>query len=273
VDTTFRADDGTLLAYHRIATGTGDPIVALPGGPMQSGAYLKDLTGAGPLIVLDPRGTGGSAVPADPATYRVDRQVADVEALRRHLGLDRIDVLGHSAGGSLAVLYAAAHPERIGRLLLITPSVAAVGVEIADADRRELAEMRSGEPWFPAAWAAFEKVWAGTAGPAEWAAIAPFQYGRWDPATYERDRSGRNDEAGAAYYAEGSLDPAAARAALKHLDAPVTLIAGQYDVGLPPKNAAEYAALFPRGKLVVIPGGGHYPWRDDPDAFEAAVTG
>lgn len=62
---------------------------------------------------LDLRGTGDSGVPEDPSTYRCDHLVDDVEALREHLGLDRIDVLAHSAGADLALLYAARHPDRL----------------------------------------------------------------------------------------------------------------------------------------------------------------
>jgi glutathione S-transferase len=40
-------------------------------------------------------------VPADPATYRMDRLADDVTALADHLGLDRVDLLGHSAGGKM----------------------------------------------------------------------------------------------------------------------------------------------------------------------------
>jgi pimeloyl-ACP methyl ester carboxylesterase len=46
------------------------------------------------LIMPDMRGTGMSAVPADPASYRCDRLAEDVEALREHLGLDRFDLVG-----------------------------------------------------------------------------------------------------------------------------------------------------------------------------------
>jgi len=77
---------------------------------MQASAYLGDLGGLSAhrsLVLLDLRGTGESAVPADPASYRCDRLVDDVEALRAHLGMEQIDLLGHSAGGALAVLYAA----------------------------------------------------------------------------------------------------------------------------------------------------------------------
>ena len=271
---TFDAMDGTRLTCHR--SGTGDPLVCLPGGPMQASVYLGDLGGLDRgLLRLDLRGTGDSATPDDPATYRCDRLVDDVEALRAHLGLERIDLLGHSAGGSLAVLYAARHPERVGRLVLVCPSPRVVGVEVGDADRREVAELRGGEPWFPDAFAAFERIWAGEFSDANFAAIAPFSHGRWDAdrqAFVAREAEEINASAAAVYYSAGALDPGATRAALTRCTAPVLLVAGEYDVGLPPKRAAEYAALFPAAELVVQPGGGHFPWLDDPEWFSSSVA-
>ncbi|WP_079178330.1 alpha/beta fold hydrolase [Streptomyces mangrovisoli] len=120
---TFCAPDGTTLAYR--AAGEGAPLVVLPGGPMRAARYLGDLGGLAAhrrLILLDLRGTGDSAAAADPASYRCDRLVGDVEALRAHLGLNRIDLLAHSAGGSLAMLYAARHPTRVARARASTAS-------------------------------------------------------------------------------------------------------------------------------------------------------
>jgi pimeloyl-ACP methyl ester carboxylesterase len=268
----FPTTDGTRLAYHRI--GTEPPLVCVPGGPMQSSAYLADLGGLTSLVRLDLRGTGESDSPADTATYRCDRQVDDVEALRAHLGLERIDLLGHSAGGTLAVLYATRYPERVGRLVLVAPSPRVVGVDITDADRREVAEQRQEESWFPDAFAAFERIWAGEPTDADWAGIAPFSYGRWDAASQAnvaREDTEINVPAARAYYS-GGLDPDATRAALAGFDAPVLLVAGEYDVGLPPKRAAEYAGLFPQAELVVAPGSGHFPWLDEPAWFARTVT-
>jgi pimeloyl-ACP methyl ester carboxylesterase len=262
----FPADDGTRLAVHR--EGSGEPVIALPGGPMQSSAYLSGLPVPGELIRLDLRGTGDSDVPDDPGTYRCDRQVPDVDALRRHLGRDRIDLLGHSAGASLAVTYAARHPDRIRRLVLLNPSPFTVGVTVTDADRREVAETRRGEPWFGPAYAAFERIWAGTATGADWAAIEPFRHGR-RTADLPADQ---NEAAAAEYYAGGAVDPAATRAALSRLDAPVLLVSGAADVSLPPVRAAEFAALFPRAELALQPGGGHYPWADDRDWLAATLA-
>src|SRR4029450_2569559 len=119
----FDGADGTRLAYHQ--AGEGRPLICVPGGPMQASAYLGDLGGLSAhrsLVLLDLRGTGESAIPADPTSYRGDRQVDDVEALRVHLGLDRIDLLGHSAGAALALRYTARHLDRGRRLTLMHSS-------------------------------------------------------------------------------------------------------------------------------------------------------
>jgi pimeloyl-ACP methyl ester carboxylesterase len=272
---TFESTDGTRLAYHR--TGDGDPLICVPGGPMQASAYLGDLGGLSAhrsLVLLDLRGTGASAAPADPRTYRLDRQVEDIEALRGHLGLETIDLLGHSAGASLAVLYATRHPDRVRRLVLVTPSPRVVGLEVGDADRREVAELRRGEPWFPAAWAAFERIWSGKATEAEWAAIAPFTRGHWDAANRahaEQEDAQTNEDAAQVFYSAGAVDPEAIRSAVAKLPAPVLLLAGQYDVALPPKIATDYAALFAEAGLAVQPAAGHYPWLDDPAWFTRTI--
>ena len=273
---TFAAADGTLLAYHEI--GEGYPLVCLPGGAMRASAYLGNLGGLSAqrrVVRLDLRGTGDSARPADPATYRCDRQVDDVDALRAQIGLDQIDLLGHSAGAALAILYATRHPERVGRLVLVTPTPRVVGVEVSDSDRRELVELRRGEPWFPEAYAAFERIWSGEATMADWDAITPFVYGHWDDATRavaEREQAESSEEAAKAYYGPGAFDPAAVREALTRLDAPVLLLSGGYDVQLPPKCAAQYADLFPRAELATLPLAGHFPWLDDPEWFVSTVT-
>ncbi|MFJ6084787.1 alpha/beta fold hydrolase [Streptomyces sp. NPDC092369] len=273
----FSAPDGTRLAYH--VTGEGPPLVCVPGGPMQASAYLGDLGGLSAhrqLVLLDLRGTGESATPDDASSYRCDRQVDDVEALREHLGLDRLDLFGHSAGTNLALLYAARSPERVRSLTLITPSVYAVGIPVSGELRRETALLRRDEPWFATAFEALGEIGAGRAAAEHWAAVSPFFHGRWDTAAQAHQAAGedqRNQEAAAAYGAEGAFDPEATRAALGRLDAPVLLLAGEVDLNSPPPVVRELAGLLPKAEVVVQAGAGHFPWLDDPDRFVATTAG
>ncbi|MGI5253613.1 alpha/beta fold hydrolase [Actinacidiphila glaucinigra] len=272
----FPSYDGTELAYHDI--GSGRPLLCLPGGPQDS-VYLGDLGGLSAhrrLIRPDLRGTGLSGLPRDLASCRCDRLVDDVEALREHLGLDRMDVLAHSAGANIAAQYAGRHPDRVGALVLVTPSVRAVGLPVPGGLRRETALLRRDEPWFPEAFAALEAIVAGEATAERWQALAPFSYGRWDEAARAHqaaEREQTKDEVVAAFGAEGAFDPQGTRAALARLTAPVMLLAGQVDLGAPPAAVAEFAGLFPDAALVVQPGAGHFPWLDDPARFVTAVAG
>ncbi len=274
VMSTFVAPDDTLLAYR--STGAGQPVVCLPGGPMQDADYLDDLGGLSAhrrLVLLDPRGTGRSALPGDTSTYRCDRQVDDVEALRGHLGLDHMDLLAHSAGTNLAVLYAVRYPARIASLTLITPSPRAVDITVSGQTRRDTAIRRRHEPWFPAAFAALEAIMDGTG--TDWDAITPFSYGRWDDTTRDHHTrmTGRsNEDAAGEFGSTGAFEPEATRAALASVAAPVLLLAGEFDLNSPVAAVTAYAELFPNATLVVQPGAGHFPWVDDPDRFRASVA-
>ncbi|MBU7600164.1 alpha/beta hydrolase [Streptomyces sp. P38-E01] len=271
------AADGTRLAHHR--RGDGPPLLCVPGGPLRDSAYLGGLGGLDAyreLRLLDLRGTGGSDRPLDPQSYRCDRQVDDVESLRRASGLERVDLLAHSAGAEIAVQYVLRRPDRVARLVLLTPSAASLGFADDFPARRRAYKRRSGPQWYPSAHAALERIAAGEAEGEDWAAVRPFTYGRWDSAAREhaaRSAQERNQEGASHYYAPEAFDPPAARAALRDFTGQVLVVAGELDGGPTPERAAEIASAFPRGRAVVLPGAAHFPWLDDAERFTAAVNG
>ena len=271
----FASYDGTEIAYR--LRGDGPPLVCLPGGPGRAAEYLGDLGGldrSRRLVLLDPRGVGLSADPADPATFRVDWLIGDVESLRAELGLDRMDLLAHSAGAVLATLYAAAHPQHLSRLILVTPGLAAAGVEGTEEQFRAALARRAAEPWYPAALAALEKIMAGDLSMEAFAASRPFFYGRWDQAAQAHATAGvseRHQAAREGFFAGATIDPPAARAALNKLTAPVLLYAGDLDPMVTPAMVRAAAPLFSDAIVAVQPGAAHFPWVDDPAAFAAAV--
>ncbi len=276
---TFDAPDGTRLAYHRTGAGGDRPLVCVPGGPMMRSAYFGDLGGLAArreLVLLDLRGTGDSARPADLSGSRVDRQAEDVEALRVALGLDQVDLLGHSAAGDLVLAYAARYPERVRSLVLVCARARTAGIDFPVGRRREALELRRGEPWFGEIAPAFERAVAGEADGGDFALLDRLAYGRWDAAARAHAAACAewfDAEAADAYLAPGAFDAAdTARTVLGGLGAPVLVISGELDGSPRPDSAAEVAALFPHGEHVVQAGAAHSPWLDDPEAFSRTVA-
>jgi pimeloyl-ACP methyl ester carboxylesterase len=156
----LETDDGRTLAWRELGSG---PLLLLHcGGPGFSSLYfgdLPELAAERTLLLLDPRGTGGSSRPPDPSAYDLEDYVADVETLREHLGLDRIDLLGHSHGGFVAIVWAGTHPDRVGRLVL-----ASTATRFTDEIRqRRLAPIAThqGRPYFEDAVAALQDQQSG----------------------------------------------------------------------------------------------------------------
>lgn len=274
------ADDDTRLALHVTAPVAGQPaLVCLPGGPLLDADYLGDLGGLDAdrqLVLLDHRGSGDSEQPSDPDGYRWDRLVDDVEAVRRHLGVDSLDLLAHSAGANTAYRYLERHPGRVSRLALVTPSVLGVGIEVSSSTRRAVVGERAVDaPWYVAAAAAFEAVQDGTATDEDRDAMTPLSHGDWSASTRAyaaRMDDRRNDEGVDAMFAVTPFDPEATRPALASFAAPVLVLAGGHDVAMPPAAMEELARLFRTSRLEVQPGAGHFPWRDDPGAFRSVVA-
>jgi proline iminopeptidase len=273
---TFLARDGTELAYA--VHGEGAPLVCVPGGPMRASAYLGTLGGLSEfrqLIMLDLRGTGRSGLPADPASYRCDRLTDDVGALLDQLGVGSVDLLAHSAGANIAVQYATRYPERISKLVLITPSGRAAGLAPGRDARQAAISLRRGEPWFGDAAAAFERLEAGAGTVEDEDVVAPFFYGRWDAIAQAHSAASEtqvNEDAAAAFGSDGAFDPPTLRAALAEFGSPVLVLAGGVDLSWPPAVLAEFAELFPAARFLVQPDAGHYPWLDDAAGFVAAVA-
>lgn len=80
-----------------------------------SSAALRDVA---QLVYVDHRGCGRSAE-GDPATYTLDNNIDDLDALREHLDLNRISILGSSYGGMVAQGYALRYPQRLANLILV----------------------------------------------------------------------------------------------------------------------------------------------------------
>lgn len=102
------------------------PLVGLHGGPGFTHDYLEVLLQLAPertVVLYDQLGSGRSAGPDDASLWTRERYVQELEAVRAGLGFERIHLLGHSWGGSLAASYAIVHPERVAGLFLASPLI------------------------------------------------------------------------------------------------------------------------------------------------------
>ncbi len=128
------------IRLHYFAAGEGKPALVIHGGPgtppVKSWTGLEPLEGEYRFYYYDQRGCGESTRPFDTFASTnyyenmqalnkrlgLGAQVADIERIRRILGVEKITLIGHSFGGFIAALYAAEFPERVEKLILISPA-------------------------------------------------------------------------------------------------------------------------------------------------------
>jgi proline iminopeptidase len=114
--------------WYRVAGADreGVPLLGLHGGPgftHDTVATLEGLASERPVVLYDQLGSGQSDRPGDPDLYRVELYVEQVRRVREALGLDRIHLVGHSWGGTLALSYALTGPAGLESLVLASPLV------------------------------------------------------------------------------------------------------------------------------------------------------
>ncbi|KUN79567.1 alpha/beta fold hydrolase [Streptomyces griseoruber] len=276
---TPRTDDGVRLWAS--ASGRGAPLVLCHGGPGlwdMFGDVAALLADAATVIRWDQRGCGRSQRCDGPWT--TDRSVADLDAVRRHFGLGRTALLGHSWGAQLALAYTLAHPERVSTLVYVSGTGIGPDADWHPAYRENLLARFGETPERLARWRELSDRTALT--PAEARERAVLQ---WSVEYEDRDRA--LDLAGRAadpwFGVNGDCNKAlnqerrriwgtpALRAACAALDVPVLIVDGAEDIR--PRSAVDsLERALPRVRRVTFPGAGHLPWVEDPDGFRAAVA-
>lgn len=120
----FRGADSVRLFYRRVGKGTRT-VVFLHGGPglgIGDGGYdMEPLARQRVLLMYDQRGSGRSEIIRNPELLTVEYQIRDLEEFRKHFKLERMSLVGLSWGAGLATLYASVYPERVEKLLLVSP--------------------------------------------------------------------------------------------------------------------------------------------------------
>ncbi|MEH6453705.1 MAG: alpha/beta fold hydrolase [Psychromonas sp.] len=113
--------------YHYVNEGTGEPVVMVHGNPSWSFYYRNLITALSAnhqCIVPDHIGCGLSDKPGDKDyDYTLENRINDLEALLESLNItENITLVVHDWGGMIGMGYAARHPERIKRLVILNTS-------------------------------------------------------------------------------------------------------------------------------------------------------
>ncbi len=133
-----RTEDGVSIAYATYENEDAPALVYLAEIPCQEAiwaspwgrAFFLELARHRRLITLDPRGYGASQREAD--CSRPERWVTDIAAVADHLRLDRFESFsGGTVTSQGALIYADAHPERVSKLVLFSPTIASSGSSAA----------------------------------------------------------------------------------------------------------------------------------------------
>lgn len=264
------AAEGVRL-FYRIVGEAPDTVIVIHGGPGFSMEYFADdlepLAQQHTLVFYDQRGAGRSSLVSDSILLDAERFAEDLEAVRRHFGLQHLTLLGHSWGAGVVALYLDRYPEHVGRLLIVGGIPLRQGdlsqafedllVSRESSERLRLQERREvwrANPGDAEACRAFYEVW-----------FLPF-YGDISAA----DRSKGDFCAGPAEALENkvrsvdrftmaSLGEWDWRPAVEAVTAPALIIHGTLDV-LPVEGARQWAAGLPDARLLLLEGIGHFPY-------------
>ena len=275
----FTSTDGRKLTYRRL--GHGPVVVCHPGGPGFSSAYFGDLAALWEqytLIMLNPRGTGGSGRPADKRAYQIDDYVTDVEELRVHLGLERMLLLGHSHGGIVAQAYAAKFPGRV-RALVLASTLARFAAEQETVMREEM-EKRSGQAWYQDATQALEQEQAAKFETDEELAELTFRelplyFAHFGPAEAGYLDTLKSDTVNAdalKLFNSEIFNTFDLRSALPNITAKTLVITGDEDFICGPICSDEICAGIAGARKVIVGDAGHMLFVEQPQAFHDEVA-
>jgi proline iminopeptidase len=258
------------IAYETLGTqGQALPVIAVNGGPGLSHSYMvqNDLwerIARNRLVVFyDQRGIGASKPLKPGASQSMDAQVADLDAVRQALSLNKVAVLGDSYGGMVAMAYAAAHPEHVAKLILSDSpgpswkSIARVLPQVfPDIEEQNEKEAQS--------------MGANTEAAARAGLRNHFKMLFYSPEKRDAYMSrmgdlGQEPAVGAAVHeATRDLDLTAKLADFKF---PTLVINGRFDMNVAPLTAWQLAHAIPGAKIVFFEHSGHLPSYEEPDKY------
>jgi len=266
--------DGSQLQVGPGGLTARPTMVVLHGGPGFDQGYLRPglapLASHAQLVFVDLRGQGRSDRPPV-RTCTLEQMADDVAELCDRLGIVRPVVFGHSAGGFAALHLAVRHPGSVGALILCdtAPTLA----PLPDDDPPPSLAQRSSPEAAQVAQQLFSGDFSAETFDAFGQLVGPYYAapGHTDIPGQLLALSGFSADVARYFFTE--LAPSYdLRARLPEISAPTLVMVGRYDWVCPPAASRILAAQIPGAHLVQIPGAGHFPFSEEPHAFQDHVV-
>jgi proline iminopeptidase len=263
------------LYYEILGNAPGTLLVVANGGPGFDHSYLHlsdawdTIAKTRKVVLYDQRGVGRSSRIAPGQSCTLRDQIEDLDALRAHIGEERIDLLGHSWGGYLVMAYAARYPQHIRRLLIVDSAapkwgdtvflfknVFPEGVEREDADefKSQLGDKA-----------------AAARSLREYFSMLFYSPERRDAALAKMDEGSEVPEVNEAINKD--LERFDLNPELPKYRFPTMVMTGRFDINVAPVVAYKIHKAIAGSEFVVFDRSGHMPFYEEPEKFVQTVEG
>jgi len=266
--------DGTRIHYE--VAGHGPLLIVQAPGWGIGSSYLrkglKPLEATRTVVTYDPRNSGQSVRVASPQLLNTSEMADDLEGLRVYWKQDRIDLLGHSHGGAIALAYAERYPDKVGHLVLVGGQL--IGFSAGD-EAKAIAAAQKQDP-------AFRTAYAGASRPENNDDALTAEFRRTfivylhNPARDARAVALTLPDTmvasslGAEQVVDGTPQVHEVED-LAHVTAKTLLLVGRFDVACPPGVSARMHQGIRSSTLKVLEDSGHFPWMEEPKPFFTEV--
>lgn len=270
-----------------VSFGEGDPLFLIAGGPGGSHYGLRSfdsLSTTNTLVYYDAFGRGKSDTASDVTEYTLERDIEDLEELRKAIGFEKINILGHSYGGVVAQGYAIKYSQNVSHLILANSFHSFLMWQANDDNCNH--EIKTN---YPEVWEELMEVrkkGAVSSDKVHYDIYSKVPYGFLY--AYNPDKFGNrgrkpypNSHNRKLYYQMvgkdgdfivgndiGNFD---FRKDLKNLEMPILIIAGRYDRVAVPKMMVQFKEYCPQAQFVMFEKSGHNPQVEEPEKEFAII--
>jgi proline iminopeptidase len=267
--------NGIRLWYE--TEGHGEPLVLVAGGPGDPHTvfhlFFSRLADRERVVYFDEYGVGKSDRAKSKSDYSFARDVENLEALRKSLGLTKMNLLGQSYGGMVAQAYALQHPESVERLILIDSFYSGDMWQANNDSAND--EMQK---QYPDVWAKIMQLRAmgqRSSSPEHQELYESVPLGLFyfydaakakllpdDPSTADVYFAIAGDDAD--FNIGGDIAKLDFRSNLRKLTMPMLIVQGRYDRISLPAWSEQFKSYAPKAEFVMMEESGHFPWIEEP---------